>query len=88
MASQPMDGNSNGLGKLLPRSLTAKRRRNKTSSIAETTSSNDDAASSQGAAGSIASQGTGEGDRLSNHDSARDDEDNPDLIAYDSDAES
>ncbi|KAK5660529.1 hypothetical protein OQA88_13078 [Cercophora sp. LCS_1] len=82
-----MDGNSNGLGKLLPRSLTGKRRRNKTSSIAETTSSNDDATSSQ-RAGSVASQGTGEGDKLSNHDSARDDDENPDLVPYDSDLES
>lgn len=50
-----MDGTThNGLGKLLPRSLTAKRRRNKTSSLAETVSSTDDAASLR--ARSIASQ--------------------------------
>ena len=37
-----MDGTThNGLGKLLSRSLTAKRRRNKTSSLAETVSSED-----------------------------------------------
>lgn len=50
-----MDGTThNGLGKLLPRSLTAKRRRNKTSSLAETVSSTEDAASLR--ARSIASQ--------------------------------
>lgn len=53
-----MDGTThNGLGKLLPRSLTAKRRRNKTSSLAETVSSTEDAASLRARSiASIASQ--------------------------------
>jgi hypothetical protein len=39
---------SNGIGKLLPKSIAAKRRRNKSSSTAETTSISDDVASQQG----------------------------------------
>ncbi|KAK4130182.1 hypothetical protein BT67DRAFT_452598 [Trichocladium antarcticum] len=37
-----MDAPSNGLGKLLPKAIAAKRRRNRASSVAETPSSNDD----------------------------------------------
>ena len=85
-----MDGASNGLGKLIPRSITSKRRRTKASSIA---SSNEDGASPRGGR-SLASQGTTESDRTSNRDSFRNDDDNDndrenhDVVSYDSDPES
>ncbi|KAK3353568.1 hypothetical protein B0T25DRAFT_454740 [Lasiosphaeria hispida] len=89
-----MDANSNGLGKLLPRSIAAKRRRTKASSIAETVSSNDDAASR-----SLASQGSAGSDGVPSlhndlrdgdaHDNTNGNDASSDLLAsYDSDPES
>ena len=80
-----MDGSSNGLAKLLPRSIAAKRRRNRASSVADTVSSNDDVASR---GKSITSHGTNESDRVSNKGSAREEDENNDLVSYDSDVES
>jgi hypothetical protein len=40
-----MDGSSNGLGKLIPKALVTKRRRNRASSITDTASSLEDSAS-------------------------------------------
>lgn len=43
-----MDAPSNGLGKLLPKAIAAKRRRNRASSVAETPSSNGDVVPQRG----------------------------------------
>lgn len=85
---------ANGLGKLLPKSIVAKRQRKKQGSIAETTSSNDEA-------GYLASGGGGAGDsstprgrstisRQQTADSDANmaaDEEETSLISYDSDTE-
>lgn len=52
-----MDSTSNGLGKLLPKAIAAKRRRNKAASSVETTSSNEEVAP-QTATSSLASRST------------------------------
>ncbi|KXX76336.1 GRAM domain-containing protein YSP2 [Madurella mycetomatis] len=52
-----MDNASNGLGKLLPKAIVAKRRRNKAASSVETTSSNEEVAP-QTATSSLASRST------------------------------
>jgi len=79
-----MDGTThNGLGKLLPRSLTAKRRRNKTSSLAETVSSTDDVGSLR--ARSIASQDDASINDPAAQDIANNDKNRTDSTLYDSD---
>ncbi|KAL2024558.1 hypothetical protein VTK56DRAFT_7601 [Thermocarpiscus australiensis] len=86
-----MDAASNGLGKLLPKAVTAKRRRNKTPSVAETASTDGDVAPRKdSAAGSFTSRSTtgstGSGAN-SIHDSLHAD-DNADSASHDIDPES
>lgn len=79
-----MDGTSNGLGKLLPKAIAAKRRRNKASSIYSSTS-NDDVAPHRGTDNSNAP--VGETSSLRRTDSQLS-EDNTDLISFESDTAS
>jgi hypothetical protein len=80
-----MDSSSNGLGKLIPKSLGTKRRRTKASSIG---SNDQEDGASSGRGRSIASQGTGESDGTSNHDSLRENNEGNELVSYGSDPES
>lgn len=85
-----MDSTSNGLGKLLPKAIAAKRRRNKAASSAETavSSNSTDGLASRGPA-SLASLSTGSSDANSIDDSRRSSQDLADQRAScESDAES
>ncbi|KAK0704205.1 hypothetical protein B0T21DRAFT_299309 [Apiosordaria backusii] len=81
-----MDGTSNGLGKLLPKSIAAKRRRNKASSIYSSTS-NDDVAPHRGHDNPNTDGPASETSSLRRTDSQLSEE-NADLISFESDTAS